>query len=140
MQPLVFLLLLAAMPSQTPSAAKTAVPAAAAQRPVPNPTFLRAVEVFDSLIPLPRPRSLTAAQARTWMEQTTWLQSLKARIRNLLRLVVAPAKVSTPAPIDKKNILALQEEAQQESLRFDLTSHLLKARHDVAMNAIRNLR
>jgi hypothetical protein len=125
---------------QTPTLIRTAVQQPAAQPPERNPTALRALKVLDSLIPAPAPRSFTRAQTRTWANQTTWLKSLRERIRNLLSLVVAPAKVPTPAPIDQKNLLALQEEAEKESLRFDLSSRRLKARHDAAMAAIRNMK
>ncbi len=93
------------------------------------------------MIPEPAPKSLTGAQARTWLELTDWLKSLNARIENLLALVVAPAqKVAPPAPIDPKNIKALQDEAATESQRFTFTSGLLQTRHDRAMNAIRDMR
>jgi hypothetical protein len=140
MQPLMLVVLLAAMPSQNPAAIKPAVPIDSAQRQERNPTAFRALTVLDSLIPAPPPRSLTPAQAQTWAKQTTWLKSLRDRIRTLLSLVVAPAKVPTPAPIDEKNLLALQKEAEEESLQFSLTSPLLQARHDTAINAIRSIK
>jgi len=124
---------------QIPALIRTAVQQPAAQRPERNPTALRALKVLDSLIPIPAPRSLTRAQIRTWADQTTWLKRLRERIRNLLSLVVAPATVPTPAPIDQKHLLALQQEAEKESPQFDLSSRRLKARHDAAMTAIRNI-
>ena len=96
--------------------------------------------MLDSLISVPAPRSLTVAERRTWSEQTTWLKSIKDRIGNLLALVVAPATVPTPAPIDQKNLLALEQEAEQESLKFDLSSPPVRARHEAAMNAIRSMK
>jgi hypothetical protein len=36
--------------------------------------------------------------------------------------------------------LALQEATQQESRRFQTLSNASKARHDVALNAIRNMK
>jgi len=140
MQPLMLLLLMSVMPSQNPSTARAAVPADTAHLQERNPTAVRALKVLDSLIPTPAPRSLTPAQVRTWTEQTAWLKSLRERIRNLLSLVVAPATVPTPAPIDQKNLLALQKEAEEESLRFALTSPWLQARHDAAIGAIRKIK
>jgi len=61
-------------------------------------------------------------------------------MKRLLSLVVAPAKVHIHAPIDQKNLLALQAEAEQESLKFDLSNLLLKARHEAAMASIRNIK
>lgn len=86
MQPLVLVLLLAAVPSQNSSPTKTAFSTKAAQRGERNPTVQRALEVLDSLIPLPAPWSLTPGQIRTWSDQPTWLTSLRERIRNLLSL------------------------------------------------------
>lgn len=126
---------------QIPSVLGSAVPEAAAQGAVPDSTVVGAIKVLDSLIPVPPPKSLTRAQAGTWQEHTAWLKDLKARMENLLAMVVAPAKtVAPPAPIAPKNIAALQEEAEVESRKFVLTSSLLKARHEIAMNAIRNMK
>jgi hypothetical protein len=45
-----------------------------------------------------------------------------------------------PAPVERKNIKALQEEAGQESAKLVLGSAPLRARHDVAMTAIRAMK
>jgi len=155
------LLLPACSSTENPSPPKTAVSESVAQQPQqtqpapppppapqapsvpqgePNPAAQLAVRVLDSLISLPAPVSLTVAERRTWSEQTTWLKSLKDRIRNLLSMVVAPATVPTPAPIDQKNVLALQQEAEQESLKFDLSSPPIRARHEAALKAIRSIK
>jgi hypothetical protein len=102
---------------------------------------IRALAVLDSLIPLRAPGSLSAADQRTWAEQTEWLKTLKGRIETLLSLVVTPAEsVAVPAPVEGKNIKALQEEAEQESAKLVLSSAPLLARHDVAMTAIRAMK
>jgi hypothetical protein len=102
---------------------------------------LRALAVLDSLIRLRAPGSLSAADRRTWAEQTEWLKTLKGRIESLLSLVVTPAEsVAVPAPVERKNIKALQEEAGQESAKLVLGSAPLRARHDVAMTAIRAMK
>jgi len=102
---------------------------------------IRALTVLDSLIPLRGPGSLSAAEQRTWAEQTEWLKTLKGRIESLLSLVVSPAEsVAVPAPVERKNIKALQEEAEQESAKLVLSSAPLRARHEVAMTAIRNMK
>ena len=126
-----------AQPEQARPAPPPPLPAPQGER---NPTAQLALVVLDSLIAVPAPRSLTAVDRRTWSEQTAWLKSLKDRIGNLLSLVVAPATVPTPAPIDQKNLLALLQEAEQESLKFDLRSPPLKARQDAAIAAIRNMK
>jgi hypothetical protein len=102
---------------------------------------LRALAVLDSLIPVRAPGSLSAADQRTWAEQTEWLKTLKGRIESLLSLVVTPAEsVAVPAPVERKNIKALQEEAEQESAKLVLSSAPLRSRHDAAMTAIRAMK
>ena len=118
-----------------------APPAPPLQRAQADTTVIRALAVLDSLIPLRAPGSLSAADQRTWGEQTEWLKTLKGRIENLLSLVVTPAEsVAVPAPVERKNIKALQEEADQESAKLVLSSAPLRARHDVAMTAIRAMK
>ena len=115
--------------------------AAAVRRGQADTTVLLAMAVLDSLIPLRAPGSLSAADQRTWGEQTEWLKTLKGRIESLLTLVVTPAEsVAVPAPVERKNIKALQEEAEQESAKLVLSSAPLRARHDAAMTAIRNMK
>ena len=124
-----------------PGAGTPRTPAAETQRAPADSTVLRALAVLDSLIPLRPPGSLSAADRQTWAEQTEWLKSLKGRIETLLSLVVTPAEsVAVPAPVERKNITALQEEAVQESAKLVLSSAPLRARHEVAMTAIRNMK
>lgn len=132
---------LAALSCPAAPAAERAAPSREAVRPPENPTVARALEVLDSLIPLSPPRSVPAVQARDWAAQTTWFCSLRDRLRNLTALVVAPAKQGeVHPPIDPRNLEALQKEAEFESRKFTAMSRALKTRHDVAMNAIRNLK
>jgi hypothetical protein len=127
--------------TQRAQAPAPAAAAAAVQRGQADTTVLRAVAVLDSLIPLRAPGSLSAADQRTWGEQTEWLKTLKGRIETLLSLVVTPAEsVAVPAPVERKNIKALQDEAEQESAKLVLSSAPLRARHDAAMTVIRNMK
>jgi len=122
-----------------PAAQPTAIPPA--QLAQTDTTVIRALAVLDSLIPLRAPGSLSAAEQRTWAEQTEWLKTLKGRIETLLSLVVTPAEsVAVPAPVERKNIKALQDEAEQESAKLVLSSAPLRSRHDVAMSAIRAMK
>ena len=115
--------------------------APAVQRGQADTTVIRALAVLDSLIPLRAPGSPSAAEQRTWAEQTEWLKTLKGRIESLLSLVVTPAEsVAVPAPVERKNLKALQEEAEQESAKLVLNSAPLRARHDAAMTAIRAMK
>ena len=124
-----------------PDAPRAPAPAPALPRAQADTTVLRALAVLDSMIPLRAPGSLSAAEQRTWGEQTEWLKTLKGRIESLLSLVVTPAEsVAVPAPVERKNIKALQEEAEQESAKLVLSSALLRSRHDAAMTAIRAMK
>ena len=167
MSPFVVVLGLAVLACRNPSPSRTDAPATDAQ-PTPPPdtqrapapetprdpaaapavqrgqadtTVIRALTVLDSLIPLRAPGSPTAAEQRTWAEQTEWLKTLKGRIESLLSLVVTPAEsVAVPAPVERKNIKALQDEAEQESAKLVLSSAPLRSRHDAAMSAIRAMK
>jgi hypothetical protein len=57
------------------------------------------------------------------------------------RARVAPP-TSPPARVDQSNdrLIELQQAVQNESRRFQTLSNVLKARHDAAMNAIRNMK
>lgn len=126
--------------AQAPAPAPPAA-VAAVQRGQADTTVLRALAVLDSLIPLRAPGSLSTADQRTWGEQTEWLKTLKGRIESLLTLVVTPAEsVAVPAPVERKNLKALQEEAEQESAKLVLSSAPLRARHGAAMTAIRAMK
>lgn len=128
-------------PAPIPQGPEPRTPApAAAQRPDANPTVQRAFEVIDSLIKAPLPGSPSRADGRALLEQNAWFKSLRDRLQNLLALVVAPAKVEQPAPVEGKHLKALQEEAEKESQQQPVGSAALKARHDLAMNAIQNMK
>jgi hypothetical protein len=114
----------------------------AAEREDKNPTVVRALEVVDSLLTHPAPRNaLRVADVAVATEQATWFKSLRDRLTTLLTMVQTPAqRVARPAPVDDKNIKALQEEATAEAVKFTSISNILKTRHDIAMNAIRNMK
>jgi hypothetical protein len=113
---------------------------AAAQRPDANPTVLRALEVIDSVTRSPLPGAASRADGRALTEQNAWFRTLRDRLQNLLSLVVAPAKVEQPAPVEGKHLKALQEEAEKESQQQPVGSAALRARQDRVMEAIRNMK
>ena len=76
------LLSLAAASWQNPTPSTRPVPPAISQRPARDSAIVHAWKVIDSLIPVRAPNSLTRAEAKTWLQQTDWLKSLKARIEN----------------------------------------------------------
>ncbi len=128
---------------------------AAAATPLPDPcaTMLSserirtAVAVLDGMLGDPAPAGITPAGAREYQLHTEWLASVRERLR--VHLADRDAALSTPtAPSDASRrmaamdaqFLALQEAVLSESRRFQTLSNASKARHDVAMNAIRNMK
>lgn len=135
------LLVVFAFAGQNPTPGRPSV-AVSAVREDRNPTVVRALEVVDSLLTHPiAPRTLRGADVAVATEQATWFKSLRDRLTSLLTMVQTPAqRVAPPAPVDDKNIKALQEEATAEAVKFTSISNVLKTRHDIAMNAIRNMK
>jgi hypothetical protein len=101
----------------------------------------KAVASLTELIAQPAPRGLSSADQQQWAEQTKWLTSLKERYSSFGQsqglnggdLVQEMASMNT-------EFLALQAATQKESRRFQTLSTASKARHDLAMNAIRNIK
>lgn len=88
--------------------------------------------LLDSLIRVPAPRGLTAAQGQEWSRHTTWLRSVKSRLQTQVR---------TSDPGKGGNLLrTLQAQLLAEGQRMSLSFPSLRARHDAAMNAIRNMK
>ena len=131
-------------PEQAPASAQRPAQAVAAtaKREDRNPTVIRALEVIDSLLAHPVVLAKAgAAEREVGAEQTAWFRSLRDRLASLLSLVQTPTeRAAVPAPVGSKNVKALQEEATSEAVKFTSISNILKTRHDIAMNAIRNMK
>lgn len=106
-----------------------------------------AIAVLDGMLGDPAPAGITPAIAREYQMHTEWLASVRERLR--AHLTDRDAALSTPtAPSDaprrmatmNMQFLALQDAVLSESRRFQTLSNASKARHDVAMNAIRNMK
>jgi hypothetical protein len=134
-----------------------AVPGAArARQPCANQTLagctselvaamLRVSMVLDSLGRLPTPARAPAVDRPVEVKFTAWLRHAAARMGALAAKARKPA--SAPLAGSGKSLtpfgqqtLALQQQLLKESAQFTLTSPELKVRHDVALNAIRNLK
>ena len=110
-----------------------------------------AIEVLDRQIAIPPPK-LLAAQLAEWKEHGEWLSSVRTRFATFLAenggafgdtpglAGVAGADMTKKMAQMNMQFLALQEAVQAESRRFQTLSNASKARHEVAMNAIRNLK
>jgi hypothetical protein len=115
-------------------------------------TLPHVLEVVGRAIDQPPPPELSAADRQNWDEQTEWLKSVRKRLQETgERLgLVPPARERgsgmatgrrTYEPIViRRELEALQTTIQQESRKFQTLSNAQKARHDMAMNAVRNLK
>lgn len=122
------------------------------QDPVEKKTFPlpHVLEAVGKAIDQPAPTGLNVADQNAYAAQTEWLKSVRKRIEPLaLRNEPnAPRDVATGQASGKrqhgalpiKEWRALQATFEQEARRFDQLQGRLKARHEMAMNAIRNLK
>jgi len=114
------------------------------------------VVTLNQQISLVAPNGLTKAQAKNWREQKTLLIDLRERyVRHATELRASLTNsgssgfgtslegsselVDAMAQMNMQ-FLALQEATQMESRRFQTLSNASKARHDIALNAIRNVK
>ncbi|MBC8145664.1 MAG: hypothetical protein H7X80_08755 [bacterium] len=114
------------------------------------------VVTLNQQISLVAPSGLTKAQAKNWREQKTLLIDLRERyVRHATELRASLTNAGTSGfgtslegsselvdAMAQMNMqfLALQEATQMESRRFQTLSNASKARHDIALNAIRNVK
>ncbi len=108
-----------------------------------------AIETLDAQIALPMPRKLTPAEATEWKEHGAWLSGVRGRFATFLAEnggafgdtpgLSGGDMVKKMAQMNR-HFLALQEATQMESRRFQTLSNASKARHDIALNAIRNMK
>lgn len=123
------------------------------QDPVDKKAFVlpHVLEAVATAIDQPAPKGLSAADQRSYAAQTVWLKSVQDRLKPLAAAsdVTVPRDVATGQSSGKrqhgevkitKEWRALQNTFEQESHQFDALQGALKARHDIAMNAIRNLK
>jgi len=110
------------------------------------------IATLDAQIAAPAPRKLSAAEAAEWKEHGAWLSSVRERYATFLAenggafgdtpglKGVAGADMTKKMAQMNMQFLALQEATQMESRRFQTLSNASKARHDIALNAIRNMK
>lgn len=109
------------------------------------------LEKVDAAISQPVPAGLSPVDAKSWTAETAWLKSARSRIETLgMSLgVIAPRDRATgmatgrrqyqPAQITK-SVDSLRAVLEAEGRQFNTLSNASKARHDIAMNAIRNMK
>ena len=127
--------------------------AAIGQEPTQRKAFVlpHVLEALDQSIAQPAPPALNDADARSYAAETEWLKSARTRIEQLSSQAgVTPAREASSGMatgrrqyqpiIIRKDIEALKATLEQESRQFNTLSNASKARHDIAMNAIRNMK
>jgi hypothetical protein len=98
---------------------------------------------IESAINIPPPNTLTKTQLDEWRKQTQWLIKVQKQMsdhkKSLGTLKQGETMESHMAQMNMQ-FLALQEATQMESRKFQTLSNASKARHDIALNAIRNMK
>lgn len=109
------------------------------------------LEKVDAAISQPVPTGLSPADAKSWTAETAWLKSARSRIEalGLKAGIIAPRDQSSgmatgrrqhqPAVITK-SVDSLRTVLEAEARQFNTLSNASKARHEIAMNAIRNMK
>ena len=109
------------------------------------------LEVMASAIAQPMPRGLSVADQKSYDAETAWLKSVSDRLEamGIRNGIVSPRDPATGLATGKRqhkpyqftsDWKALQPIVEQEAVQFNTLSNASKARHDIAMNAIRNLK
>ena len=101
----------------------------------------QAVARLSELIAQPMPKGLSPDNQQQWAEQTTWFTNLKDRYSSFgqSKGLNGGDMIQEMAAMNKE-FLALQTATQKESRRFQVLSNASKARHEIAMNAIQNIK
>ena len=99
------------------------------------------------------PPGLTPAEQKAYQEHTEWLKSVESRLNQLTHTVRPPRDASTGQASGRESSIGqvsegvkapdvdlLKKQIEEESRKFTTLSNVLKTRHDIAMNAIRNMR
>jgi hypothetical protein len=104
---------------------------------------------LDRLVAQTPPRKMTADDSAAWRAQTEWLKTIHSRMAGYRAKMTekvfgrdlpdGKAMVEEMAAMNME-FQKLQEATQRESRKFQTLSNASKVRHDIAMNAIRNLR
>jgi len=108
----------------------------------------RLTRELDRLIVQAIPRKMTPDEQAAWRAQSDWLKSVRSRLadyRGKLAAALGREEPNGGAMVDEMaamnmQFLALRQMSEKESRKFQTLSNASKARHDIALNAIRNLR
>lgn len=126
---------------------------ATAQDPIEKKTFSfpHVLETIGKAIDQPMPGGLGAEDQKAYLAQTEWLKSVRRRMEAISGTseVTAPRDVATGQATGKRqhgSVVIVKEwgplrsAIEEESRQFNTLSNASKVRHDIAMNAIRNIK
>lgn len=100
-------------------------------------------KTLENAINIPPPNTLTKVQLDEWRKQTQWLIKIQKQMsdhKKSLGILKQGETMKTHMAQMNMQFLALQEATQMESRKFNTLSNASKARHDIALNAIRNMK
>ena len=108
-------------------------------------TVSRVRGVLDSLGALPTPPDAPAADRPVAVKFSSWLRKSAERVAALAALANKsarpPAAGARTVPVGyPAQAQALQLKLMTEATKYSMVSNTLKTRHDIAMNAIRNMK
>ncbi|MBA2292765.1 MAG: hypothetical protein H0W15_09970 [Gemmatimonadales bacterium] len=114
--------------------------------PVPH-----VLEVTRLAIATPAPKGLGAAEARAYAAETAWLVTVRDRLEAaaIEYNVIPPRDAAQGQATGKRqhkpmeviaHFDAMRKALEAEGARFNTLTNASKARHDMAMNAIRNMK
>ncbi len=108
-------------------------------------TVSRVRAVLDSLGALPTPPDAPAADRPVAVKFSSWLRQSAERLAALAaranKKARPPAAGARTAPVGYPALAqALQLTLLAEAAKYSMVSNTLKTRHDIAMNAIRNMK
>jgi hypothetical protein len=100
-------------------------------------------KTLETLVIQAPPKQSSKTELEQWRKQTQWFSVTRKNFSDYKAdLVKTKQGESLEAHMAQMNkqFLALQEATQMESRKFNTLSNASKSRHDIALNAIRNMK
>jgi hypothetical protein len=100
-------------------------------------------KALEGLVIQAPPKQSSKSELEKWRSQTQWFSVTRKRFTDYkedLVKVKQGESMETHMILTNKQFLALKEGTINESRKFQTLSNALKARHDIALNAIRNMK
>lgn len=100
-------------------------------------------KTLENLVIQAPPKQSSKTELEQWRKQTQWFSVTRKKYSDYkldLTKVKQGESLETHMAQMNMQFLALQEGIQMESRKFQTLSNASKARHDIALNAIRNMK